>query len=138
MPRLGVVGSRRRASSADRLYVFAVIQSALKLYTKNSIVIVSGGCRTGADAFAAEAVRCFLSPEQLVEHLPNIRPGQPYGDMVSAYYARNRLIAQDVDIVFALTANDRKGGTENTIKHAREFGKPVMLCLPDGSWRLES
>jgi predicted Rossmann fold nucleotide-binding protein DprA/Smf involved in DNA uptake len=50
-----------------------------------------------------------------------------YHEQVKAFYARNRLIAEDADILLAMAAPDRKGGTENALKHAIELNKIIIL-----------
>lgn len=40
--------------------------------------------------------------------------------------------AEDSDILYALVADDRIGGTEDTVKKALKLGKPVYLVLIDG------
>ena len=50
-----------------------------------------------------------------------------YGEMVEAYYARNLKIVENSDVIYAFVSSDRKGGTENTIKHARKLGVEVRL-----------
>jgi len=48
-------------------------------------------------------------------------------------YARNKLIARDADILIAVVAADRKGGTEDTIKHFRKkFGKTEKQLIEEG------
>ena len=39
----------------------------------------------------------------------------------------NKRIVDDADMVVTLVSPDRKGGTENAIKHAEKAGKPVTL-----------
>jgi hypothetical protein len=41
---------------------------------------------------------------------------------------RNTYIAQDADVILAVVALDRKGGTEDTIKKALKLGKKV-ICI---------
>lgn len=92
-------------------------------------VVVSGGCR-GVDTWAAEAARAWGL--EVVEHKPRF-PATPngrkmeYGEMVRAYYNRNLRIVQDADVVYAFVAPDRRGGTENTIKHAQRLGVKVVI-----------
>ena len=121
--RVGIVGSRRRNSSGDRAQVEIMIDVVAKEYG-DDLVIVSGGCQKGADKFAASY--CNEMDIKLVEHLPDVANVKDYGDRVQRYYARNRKIAQDSDFIVAFVALDRTGGTENTIKHAKELGKPVI------------
>ena len=55
---------------------------------------------------------------------PNIAT---YHDYRKMYYARNKQIAEACDELVALVADDRKGGTESTIKFAEDAGKKVIL-----------
>ena len=62
------------------------------------------------------------------EHLPEMPPeGSPRHQYTKAFHARNTLIAQDCDVLIAVVAPDRKGGTENTVEKARTLGKRVIL-----------
>jgi len=90
-----------------------------------SLVVISGGCKQGADNFAASS--CDLMGVNLIEHFPRLSGVRNYGEAVQRYYARNRKIAEDCDILVALVANDRKGGTENTIKYAMQLGKEIVI-----------
>jgi hypothetical protein len=45
----------------------------------------------------------------------------------AAGFIRNSRIADDCDVLLALVAKDRKGGTEDTVKKARAHGKKVIL-----------
>jgi len=107
---LGIVGSRRRCSAADKEIVRSVVEHL------KPTMIVSGGCPQGADKFAEEIAAekdIFISV-----HHPNLpKRGSPRHMYVQAYYARNNLIARQADVLLALVAEDRKGGTENTIEH---------------------
>ena len=117
----GIVGSRRRASALDRNQVFDLVREA-----PADTTFVSGGCVSGADAFVKEA--CSFYGHTLVEHLPVLPPkGSPYYLFVQAFFARNKLIASDSDVLYALVSSDRKGGTENTVKHAIKLGRRVVL-----------
>ena len=119
--RYGVVGSRRRNSPEDREIVFRLVREA-----PAGVKFVSGGCSEGADFFVKEA--CELYGRRLTEHLPKLpADGSPYWEFTKAYHARNELIAQDAIVIYALVAPDRKGGTENTLKHARRLGKTIVL-----------
>lgn len=119
--RVGVVGSRRRNSDLDRALVFRVLNTHYTYPT-----IVSGGCKKGADVFAKEyALEKGL---EYVEYRPRTDPPvRSYGEAVQRYHYRNRLIAENCDVLIALVAADRKGGTENTIKHAQRAGTPVRI-----------
>lgn len=123
---VGVVGSRRRNSNKDldklESYVLALMRRA---YKKDAdLEFVSGGCEQGADFFIK--CICIRYKLPLVEHLPKFTSNQ-YWERVQAYYARNKLIAEDCQFLLAMVAEDRTGGTENTILHAESLGKKVIL-----------
>lgn len=131
---LGIVGSRRRCSLYDRQLVFKIIVGFIEMDVigelDRKIVVVSGGCRTGADSYAEEAARAnglntLIHP---VQKDPPIRNKKDFRDRA---FARNRLVARDSDLLFALVSEDRTGGTEDTIEHMKQFGKPVWIV--DGS-----
>jgi len=115
MARVAIVGSRRRT---DRHSVVDLVNSL-----PEGTVVVSGGC-VGVDTWAAEAARA--RGLEVKEHLPNIA-GKSGWDKVNAYYARNEQIVLDSSVVCALPAPDRRGGTENTLKHARRHKVPFFL-----------
>lgn len=123
--KVGVVGSRRRNSDEDRAYVFSVLD---KLKEDGPLLIISGGCPQGADRFAEEAAREFGL--DILVHMPdyNSLPENPKRwHYTKMYYARNSLIARDCDVLLALPAADRKGGTEDTIKKTKKLDKKVVL-----------
>ena len=123
---IGIVGSRRRDSEAD----YKLCEEAfLKIY-KEGDIIVSGGCRQGGDRFAEIIRDKFKVPMEI--HYPDkskLDPVKMEKNIKLAYaeinYARNTLIANDADVIIAVVAPDRKGGTEDTLKKAK--GKPVIL-----------
>jgi hypothetical protein len=128
--RIGVVGSRRRNTKEDKqlleVFLFNLIRS--RGWMKDKITFVSGGCEKGADNFIKELVKEGKFPgSELVEHYPNVFPGMPYWDVVNAMYARNEKVAADSGILVAMVAPDRKGGTENTVKHANRLKVEVVL-----------
>ena len=115
--RVGIVGSRRR-KDADA--VFRLVESL----PKNSVV-VSGGC-WGPDTWATNWAKKLELP--YMEYLPDLpSSGSPRWDYTKAYHARNRKLAENVDILYAFVSSDRKGGTENTIKHANDLGVEVVI-----------
>ena len=123
--RIGIVGSRRRNTLRDRKIVFDIVGTALGAY--DEVVVVSGGAK-GPDTFAEEAAN-FYGTEKIIHRVP---PSESRWDFRKKAFARNRDIVIDSDKVFALVHPDRKGGTENTIEHAKELGKPVFLVDQDG------
>jgi len=117
--RYGVVGSRRRDSRVDRANIRKFIASL-----KPDDIVISGGCR-GVDSSAVyEARRRGIVT---IEHLPDLTGCKKKWEFTNAYYARNKKIAENCDVLVAFVAPDRKGGTENTIKYAQEFGKEIRL-----------
>ena len=60
--------------------------------------------------------------------LPALPPkGSPRHLFTKAFYARNRLIVENSDIIHAFVFSDRKGGTEYTIKYAQKIGVPIVI-----------
>ena len=120
---IGIVGSRRWKNRED-------IEGLVNTLAADTTV-VSGGAR-GVDTWATQAAR--KRGLKVVEFLPESQPnGSPKWKYTQAYYARNRQIAEYSDVIYAFVASDRKGGTENTIKHANEIGTPVNIINEDTS-----
>ena len=114
---VGIVGSRRWKSRS-------AVESLVKTLPADTTV-VSGGVR-GVDSWAAEFAR--KRGLKVVEFLPDLPSnGSPRWEYTKAYHARNRQIAEHSEVVYAFVAPDRKGGTENTIKYAKELGVPVNI-----------
>lgn len=102
---IGIIGTRRRTSQSD----LQLIQTALlKVYSEGSM-IVSGGCPLGGDNFAE-----WLAKKHQIPILIHYARWDQYGK--SAGFKRNSNIASDSDILIACVAEDRTGGTEDTIK----------------------
>lgn len=102
---IGIVGSRRRNTVLD----FKIVSDAfMKVYEKGD-TIVSGGCPRGADNFAEEIAWIYNIPIKIHK-----ADWQKYGK--GAGFIRNTYIAEDADILIACVAQDRKGGTEDTIR----------------------
>jgi predicted Rossmann fold nucleotide-binding protein DprA/Smf involved in DNA uptake len=108
---LGIVGSRRRNTPADKSLIKEKVLDFLK---SGELVIVSGGCKLGADRFAEEIADELNLP--IIIFYPKLIGGQNRMEYAKAAYARNKLIAQKADVLIACVAADRKGGTENTIE----------------------
>lgn len=121
--KVGVVGSRRRDTDKDYDLIFdygyALIRKARKAGAE--LIFVSGGCKQGADFFIKRF--CDHNNIQLIEHLPKLDGLRGH----SKDYTRNKLIAEDSNFIIAMVAPDRTGGTENTIKYAKELRKDVIL-----------
>ena len=115
--KVGIVGSRKRI---DKSNVIKLVDSLNK-----KDIVVSGGCK-GVDTWAIERAKerkmntIIILPEK-----PTIET--TYFDAVKRFYKRNEAIAKEADIIYAFVSFDRKGGTENTIKHAKKLGKEVVI-----------
>ena len=131
--KIGIVGSRRRATLRDRQLVYECVKSAVRNNPNKDIVIVSGACRSGADSFAAEAAK--VMGVELLE-FPVTGSHASKWSYAQEAFARNELIAEHSDMGFALCHPDRTGGTENTVSHYIRMGKRVFNVLEDGSLEL--
>ena len=135
--KIGVIGSRRRNTPKDKAKLKRKLKKMIEVYGKKNIKIVSGGCKQGGDKFAEELVDELGLGEPII-HYPDksklrddIPPRAAYAQIC---YARNELIARDSDIIIALVAADRKGGTENTLKH---FRKKYKEDATKGKYRIK-
>lgn len=114
---IGIVGSRRRDTDGD----FALLAAKFAEVWRPGDRVVSGGCPKGADRFAEILAR--NRGLTLTIHYPDWRGRAGRG----AGFVRNTEIARDCDVLIALPASDRKGGTEDTIRKALQMGKAVIL-----------
>lgn len=113
---IGIVGTRRRDSDDD----YRVCCVAFDKIYKPGDRLVSGGCSKGGDKFAEMlAKKMGLT---ITIHYPNWGQGRFAG------FARNTNIAEDADVLIAVVAEDRTGGTEDTVKKALKLGKQV-ICV---------
>lgn len=117
--KYGIVGSRSRK---DKETVFSFINGL-----NPDDIVISGGCR-GVDSWAVAAARA--SGLETKEFLPALAGCRYKWELTEAYYARNKQIADACDILIAFVSTSRKGGTENTIKHAEKLGKKVVIIPP--------
>ena len=105
MKHIGIIGTRRRNSGVDRK---AVREKFFEIYEEGDW-IVSGGCPKGADNFAEKIAKDNGIP--IIIFYPNWKKFGKGGGIV-----RNTDIAFTSDVIIACVAEDRKGGTENTLK----------------------
>jgi len=105
MKKIGIIGTRRRDSGVDRKLVR---EKFLEIYEPGDW-IVSGGCPKGGDAFAEKIAKKFGVPI-LIFHPDWAQFGRAAGIL------RNGDIAERSDVIIACVAEDRTGGTEDTIK----------------------
>ena len=127
MKKIGIIGSRRRDTLPDYK---ACCEVFFSLYEEGDIV-VSGGCPQGGDKFAELIAKDLGLTEEngkLILHLAKWRVDGKY--IRAAGFIRNTYIAEDSDVIIAVVAEDRKGGTEDTIKKAEKMGKTIILVDP--------
>ena len=93
---------------------------AFKEIYKNGDTLVSGGCPQGGDHFAERIAEAQNVPIK-------IHPAKwsVYGK--GAGFVRNTYIAEDSDVLIAVVAKDRKGGTEDTVRKATKINKTIVL-----------
>lgn len=128
-PRMiGIVGSRRRDDDVD----FAACLVAFESVYVEGDGIVSGGCEQGGDRFAEliaeqygiQIMICYPNEDDLDLELLAVNRRAAYAKI---NHARNTIIAQNCDILIAVVAPDRTGGTEDTIKKTRRLNKHIIL-----------
>lgn len=122
---VGIVGSRRRTSISDCTLILNEIQKLMSSGEK--IVLVSGGCKKGADLFAEEFAKQLGL--EIIIFKPDLTNCYERYEFTKSYYARNKQIAEKSDILIACVSEDRKGGTENTIKEFLKSKPKEKLIL---------
>lgn len=116
MKKIGIVGSRRRDTRED---YNQCEKTFLEVY-KDGDELVSGGCPIGGDAFAEILAKKYQVPIKIYYAQWN-KLGKGAG------FTRNTDIARDADILIALVASDRSGGTEDTIRKAEKMNKVIVI-----------
>jgi len=126
---IGIVGTRRRDAREDLEVVLCAFQDITQrcILSIANFTIVSGGCKQGGDRFAEIIIDRFKT--QKIIHLPDksqldkeLLKKNPRAAYAKINYARNTLIARDArDYLIACVAEDRKGGTEDTIKKFKKL-----------------
>lgn len=132
---VAVIGSRRRDTFADIEQVLVAVAELVDA-TSGDVVLVSGGCRKGADNHAEHvAETCGL---QMVRFLPcEVPEGSPHWVRTRALHDRNTRIVTLAGEVLAQVAPDRTGGTEDGVKKAHRLGRSVTLLNSDGTLTVE-
>ena len=130
--KVGIVGSRRYENKKKiKDFIFK-----LKQEYGTDTIIVSGGCKDGADKYAKKyALELGLQYEEyppfhdvhnLYCPLPESRYGKPYS--VKYYHARNKIIAGTSDYIVAFIQNDiNSDGTMSTINYDKKFDKKYII-----------
>ncbi len=128
---IGIIGSRRRNSNDDYMKCL----EAFHEYFQDGDTLVSGGCPKGGDKFAEKIADKYGIPVKsskdgsypqkgtLHIHYPNWNTGNLAG------LDRNTFIARDADILIAVVASDRHGGTEDTIRKYANMGKTMLVLV---------
>lgn len=108
MKTIGIIGSRRRDSLED----LAICEKKfLELY-EDGDEIVSGGCPAGGDRFAEKLAKKYQVTIKIYYAQWN-KLGKRAG------FERNTYIARDSDELIAVVAEDRTGGSEDTVRKFR-------------------
>jgi len=118
MKYIGIVGSRSRDSLED----YNIVLQAYLNIIQDGDVIISGGCPKGADRFAE-----IIAKDYNVRIVLFQAEWHKYGK--GAGFVRNTDIAKLSDVLMACVSNDRKGGTEDTVKKFRKFHPEGTLIL---------
>ena len=115
MKVIGIIGSRSRNTLGDLLKT----TNAFDEVYEEGDQICSGGCPRGGDRFAE-----LIANDRNIPIILFPANWSKYGK--AAGFIRNGDIANKSDVLIACVAEDRKGGTEDTIK---KFGKLKKLIL---------
>ena len=109
----------------------------LKRKFGDTLIIISGGAKDGADKFARKYALEFgikykeFNPAHTIKNLysamSEIYYEKPYH--VSQFHHRNMLIARDCDVMIAFIANgdEKTSGSMSAIKQAKKLNKPVTI-----------
>ena len=130
--KVAIVGSRRYENKKKiKDFIFK-----LKKEYGEDTIIVSGGCKQGADKYAKkytlelglqyEEYPPFHEVHNLFCTLPESRYSKPYS--VKNFHARNKIIAGTSDIVVAFIPEDGlSDGTFSTLKYAKKLDKKRII-----------
>lgn len=118
---IGVIGTRKRNSYKDYL---KVKRKFLWLFEKGDF-ICSGKCPKGGDRFAVILANFHVSPERRLWF-----PSDWEKYKTIAGFIRNTKVARISEHLIACVAEDRTGGTEDTItKFIRFHGKETLYII---------
>jgi len=130
--RVGIVGSRKYENRKKiKEFIFK-----LKTDKGAETIIVSGGCKTGADKYAKKyALELGLQYQEFPPfhetwniYCPKDKRdyGKPYN--VKNFFARNKIIAAYSDYVVAFIPRGVESkGSMSTISYAKKFGKKHLV-----------
>lgn len=117
MKRIGIIGSRKRNTTED----FKTVKRIFEEVYRVGDIIISGGCPQGGDYFAEMIANMYNTPICIFP-----ANWKEYGR--SAGFRRNTYIAEQSDTLIACVAEDRKGGTKDTIKKYMKTKRDLILC----------
>ena len=130
--KIGIVGSRRYENKKRiKDFIFKIKQEK-----GVDTIIVSGGCKDGADRYAKKyALELGLQYEEYppfheVHNLYCTMPSSRYGKEFSMknFFARNKIIAGTSDVIVGFIPDGVEGkGTMNTISYAKKFEKKYII-----------
>ena len=130
--RIGIVGARIYENKKKiKDFIFK-----LKQEHGEETIIVSGGCKDGADRYAKKyALELGLQYEEYppfhdVHNLYCRLPESCYGKNyhVKNYFARNKLIAKNSDFVVGfIPEGHTSNGTNSTLKYAEKMDKKTII-----------
>ena len=130
--KVAIVGSRRYENKKKiKDFVFK-----LKEQYGTDTIIVSGGCKQGADKYAKKyALELGLQYEEyppfhevhnLYCTMPSSRYGRPYN--IRNFHARNKIIAGTSDFIVAFIAEGvQSDGTFSTLNYAKKLNKKRII-----------
>ena len=130
--KVAIVGSRRYENKKKiKDFVFKI-----KEQYGTDTIIVSGGCKQGADKYAKKyALELGLQYEEyppfhevhnLYCPMPSSRYGRPYN--IRNFHARNKIIAGTSDFIVAFIAEGvQSDGTFSTLNYAKKLNKKRII-----------
>ena len=130
--KVAIVGSRRYENKKKiKDFVFK-----LKEQYGEKTIIVSGGCKQGADKYAKKyALELGLQYEEyppfhevhnLYCTMPESRYGKPYN--VKNFFARNKIIAGTCDFIVGFIPEGVEAkGTKNVLEYAKKLNKKRII-----------
>ena len=130
--KIGIVGSRRYENRKRiKDFIFKIKQEH-----GEKTIIVSGGCKTGADKYAKKyALELGLQYEEyppfhevhnLYCTMPSSRYSKPYS--VKNFFARNKIIAGTSDFIVAFIPEGvEANGTMNVLEYAKKLNKKRII-----------
>ena len=130
--KVAIVGSRRYENKKKiKDFIFK-----LKQQYGEKTIIVSGGCKTGADRYAKkyalelglmyEEYPPFHEPYNLYCTMPESRYGKEFN--IKNFFARNKIIAGTSDFIAAFIPEGvEANGTKNVLEYAKKLNKKRII-----------